>query len=325
MRALVFSGPSSLVVEERPVPVPAAGERRLRVRAVGICGSDLHGYTGENGRRQFGMIMGHEIAAIDEATDRLVTVHPVLFCGDCTNCLAGRTEACAKRRVIGVTPELQGGFADWICVPEQNIVPMDGATAEYAALVEPMAVGLHAVRIGSIQPGDRVTVIGGGTIGIVCALAASDLGAEAVIVEPSPHRRAVAAAAGLTAVEPGSGSQLPVGARSADVAIDAVGTTATLDAALAATRELATVVLVGMGRPRIEFDLLALVVSQRRILGTFCYSERDFLDAAAWVRTGSPPLDHLIERRPRFDGVADVFHRLALGQDDAVKALLIVD
>ena len=328
MRALGFDGPSSLVVEEREEPAARQGETRLRVKAVGICGSDLHGYTGENGRRQFGMIIGHEIGAQVESTGDVVTVHPILFCDSCAQCLAGRTEACASRQVIGVTPTLQGGFADYICVPDRNIVPMPGASVEHAALVEPLAVDLHAVRVGGIGPGDRVVIVGGGTIGLVRALAAFREGAVEVFVsEPSEHRRAIAERLGAIPLDPTAMDVVSeVRERTGGgvrVALDAVGVTGTLDSALAVTSDLGTVVLVGMGRPRIELDLMALVVAQRRILGTFCYSEQDFLDAAEWVRRGTLNLDVLIERRAGFDEVAGVFHRLAVGEDDAVKALLV--
>jgi 2-desacetyl-2-hydroxyethyl bacteriochlorophyllide A dehydrogenase len=328
MRALVFERPLSLVVEERPEPRPGPGEVRLRVEAVGICGSDLHGYTGETGRRAPGMVMGHEIGAVVEETGAVATVHPVLFCGACRYCRAGSTELCLERQVIGVTPSLQGGFADYICVPERNAVEVPGALAEHAALVEPLAVGLHAVRRGGVQPGDRVFVAGAGTIGLVCVLAALREGAADVLVsEPLEHRRALAASLGASVLDPaevdvaravGEATQGGV-----ERALDAVGISATIRAALRATADDGTVVFVGMGLPAVELDLYAVVVNERRIVGTFCYSERDFLDAAAWVSSGALDLGRLIERRVGFDEVAAVFHRLAVGEDDAVKALLV--
>jgi 2-desacetyl-2-hydroxyethyl bacteriochlorophyllide A dehydrogenase len=328
MRALVFERPLSLVVEERPEPEPGPGEVRLRVGAVGICGSDLHGYTGETGRRTPGMVMGHEIGGVLEETGAVATVHPVLFCGACSYCLAGSTELCVERRVIGVTPTLQGGFADAVCVPERNVVEVPGAHVEHAALVEPLAVALHAVRRGGVREGDRVFVAGAGTIGLVCLLAARREGAGEVLVsEPSAHRRSLAESFGATVLDP---TELDVAEAvreatggGAERALDAVGVSATADATLRATADDGTVVFVGMGLPRIDLDLYAIVVSERRIVGTFCYSERDFLDAAEWVASGELDLDRLIERRVGFDEVAGVFHRLAVGEDEAVKALLL--
>lgn len=272
--------------------------------------------------------MGHEIGGVLEETGAVATVHPVLFCGSCRYCAAGKTELCLSRQVIGVTPALQGGFADYICVPERNAVEVPGARAEHAALVEPLAVGLHAARRGGVQPGDRVFVAGAGTIGLVCMLAALREGAADVFVsEPSAHRREIAASLGASVLDPAEGDVADAVREAtgggAERAFDAVGLSPTAAAALAATADDGTVVFVGMGLPRVELDLYAIVVNERRIVGTFCYSERDFLDAAAWVASGELDLDRLIERRVGFDEVAAVFHRLAVGEEDAVKALLV--
>jgi threonine dehydrogenase-like Zn-dependent dehydrogenase len=134
VRALVFQGPWQIGVEERPDPVPGAREALLRVVATGICGSDLHGYTGENGRRVSGQVMGHETVARVMEVGRdavqmpgvvpgaLVTFNPVIGCGTCTPCLAGRSQQCDARRVIGVNPEILAGMAEFTAVPAANLV-----------------------------------------------------------------------------------------------------------------------------------------------------------------------------------------------------------
>jgi 2-desacetyl-2-hydroxyethyl bacteriochlorophyllide A dehydrogenase len=336
MRALVFGGPLTLQVEDRPIPEPGPGEVRLRVRAVGICGSDLHGYTGDTGRRAPGQIMGHEIGAVVEASDEgppagtVATVHPVLFCGECRMCRDGETSLCERRQVIGVTPTLQGGYADYICVPARNVVPVPAASVEHAALVEPLAVALHAARRGGVAPGADVLVTGAGTIGIACLLAARRDGAGRVFVsEPLAARRALAAELGATVIDPGTDDVVELVREGTgggvDVALDAVGISSTVNAATAATRPGGAVVLVGMGRPRIDLDLFAVVVEERRLIGTFCYSERHFLETAEWVASGTLDLERVIQRRAGFDDVIPLFHRLAVGEDDATKALLVTD
>lgn len=337
MRALVFGGPLSLRVEERPKPEPGPGDVLLRVRAVGICGSDLHGYTGDTGRRAPGQIMGHEIGAVVETSGEggppagaVATVHPVLFCGECAMCLRGETSLCERREVIGVTPTLQGGYADYMCVRARNVVAVPQASVEHAALVEPLAVALHAARRGGVERGATVVVMGAGTIGIACLLAAMRDGAERVVVsEPLEARRALAAELGAIVIDPASEN---VAARTreiapggVDVALDAVGISDTVNAAAAATRPGGAVVLVGMGKPRIDLDLFAVVVEERRLVGTFCYSERHFLETAEWVASGTLDLDRVIQRRAGFDEVVPLFHRLAVGEDDATKALLVTD
>ena len=190
MRALVYRGPHDIAVEDRPDPEPGPDEVLLRITATGICGSDLHGYTGENGRRHPGQVMGHEtvgrIAAVGPGVTglepgRLATVNPVVGCGECAQCAAGTEQLCPRRKVIGVDREISSAFAELMLAPARNVVLLpDDLPEEYGALIEPLAVGYHAARNGRVGPDDAVLVIGGGPIGQAAALAVRRLGAERV-------------------------------------------------------------------------------------------------------------------------------------------------
>ena len=195
MKALVLRGPYDIAVEERPEPQPGPGEVVVEVIATGICGSDFHGYSGENGRRHPGQVMGHEtVGRIDElgsgvtdlAPGQLVTINPVMACGVCAACRDGQQQWCSRRVVLGVAPEIPAAFADRVAVPAENIVLLpESMPAELGALVEPLAVGYHAVRRGAATADDRVLVIGGGPIGQACLLAARRLG----VSQPGRVRR----------------------------------------------------------------------------------------------------------------------------------------
>jgi threonine dehydrogenase-like Zn-dependent dehydrogenase len=158
MRALVLRDFYDIAVEERPDPVPGSGQAVVEVIATGICGSDFHGYSGENGRRHPGQVMGHEtVGRIYElgpdaealSVGQLVTVNPVMSCGECWACQSGQEQWCSRRVVLGVAPEIPAAFADRVAVPAANIVPLpEDMPEELGALVEPMAVGYHAVRRG---------------------------------------------------------------------------------------------------------------------------------------------------------------------------------
>src|ERR1700712_5788896 len=215
MRALVLQDWWKLGVEDRPDPVAAPGEILVRPVATGICGSDIHGYTGENGRRSFGQIMGHETVGPVEAVvggveatapglGAVVTINPVIGCGHCEMCLSGNAQACATKSVIGVTASYTSAFAELVSVPAANVIALpEGTPVEYGALVEPLAVGYHAARRGAIGPGAKVLVIGGGPIGQACILAALRLGADAVAVsELNEHRRGLCAALGAQVIDP---------------------------------------------------------------------------------------------------------------------------
>ncbi|HYN97698.1 MAG TPA: alcohol dehydrogenase catalytic domain-containing protein [Pilimelia sp.] len=341
MRALVFRGPHDLRVQEFPDPVPGPGEVLLRVTATGICGSDLHGFTGANGRRHPGQIMGHETvgrvvavgadvpAALGIGVGRPATVNPVIGCAACGACTDGTEQLCAKRRVIGVDPTLPSAFAELMTVPAGNVVVLpEGLPEEYGALVEPLAVGYHAAVRGGVSAAGEVLVVGGGPIGQACALAARRLGATRIVVsEPSASRRRLLDRLGFATVDPAAG-QLPERVREvlgapAGVVLDAVGSAASVADALTASANGARIVLVGMNSPQLTLAAYDLSTHERSIVGSFCYSSAEFRATADWVAADRSGLEHLIESRVPLAGGPDAFGRLADGRLDASKVLVL--
>ena len=337
MRALVLRDFYDIAVEERPDPVPGSGQAVVEVIATGICGSDFHGYSGENGRRHPGQIMGHEtVGRVRELgadvaglrVGQLVTVNPVMSCQACPACLAGQEQWCARRVVLGVAPEIPAAFADRVAVPAANIVPLaDDMPEELGALVEPMAVGYHAVRRGLPRPEDRVLVIGGGPIGQACILAARRLGVQAVALsDVSQSRRDLCAQLGAEVVDPSVGDlQEAVAERlggPATLVADAVGVSATVADALAASGLGSRIVLVGMGTPRLELSAYALSTQERALIGSFTYSAAEFIDTAEWVGTVPDGIDAMIDGRVGWEGAPQSFDDLARGRSAASKILV---
>jgi len=339
MRALVLEAFGKMVVQERPDPIADDDEALIAIFATGICGSDLHGYTGDNGRRVPGQIMGHEtvgrIAALGAATDgtglavgQLVTFNPVVPCGACEASQSGDWQHCADRTLIGVHAKPDAAFADYVTVPASNVVPLsDGIPAEYGALIEPLAVSFHAARRAQVKSGDNVLIIGGGPIGQSSILAAKRRGAAKVIVsEVDTARRALCEQLGAIAVDPML-SSVNVQVRAlfgglADVAIDAVGITHTLNEALASTHFGGIVCLVGMGLPQVELDAYSVSTAERSIVGSFTYSDGDFREAAQWVSDSPPELPYLISRMVSLADAPEAFARLAAHDGTPGKVLV---
>lgn len=337
MRALVLRDFGDLAVEERPRPRPAAGEVLLRVTATGICGSDLHGFTGDNGRRHPGQVMGHEtvgrVAELGAGVSGLrvgqpATVNPLLACGDCPQCRQGRPQACGSRRVIGVDPAISAAFAEYFVAPADNVVPLPPEMPEeYGALIEPLAVGYHAAARGGCGPGQSVLVLGGGPIGQSAVLACRALGAAGVVVsEPDAARRALCERIGAATVDPTAAGMAE---RVADLfgglaalAIDAVGASGSVEDALTCTAPGSTVVLVGMNAPRLEVAAYALSTAERSLVGSFCYTPEEFRRAAAWVGSAPPEAATLIERRVTLADAPAAFTALARGDLVAGKVLV---
>lgn len=336
-----MTAPWSLELQHRPEPEPAAGEMLIQIVATGICGSDVHGFTGENGRRHAGQVMGHETVGLvveagsgvygAPAPGTVVTVNPVIGCGDCPQCRNGQPQQCARRRVIGVNPEISAAFAERMTAPVANVVPMAGVgRVSLGALVEPLAVGYHAARRASITGDDAVLVIGGGPIGQAAALGVNRLGHHRVVVsEPMASRRQLLEALGMTAVDPRSGELATIVNDALGgpptVVIDAVGHSSTLTDALTVSTLGARVVLVGMHTPLAEIPAYAISTAERTLIGSFCYTPDEFAATAQWVEQAPPELSLLIDDEIPMDEGPDAFRGLADGTKDASKVLVRFD
>lgn len=338
MKALVYRGPWDIGMEETPTPEPAPDQVLLEVAATGICGSDIHGYTGHTGRRHPGQIMGHETAARIRAlpdpgaaaaglhVGQFVAVNPVIGCGRCERCQADEAHACPSRKVIGVNPEIPSAFAEFLVAPAANLVPLSDSVTEIGgALVEPLAVGYHAAVRGGCGPSGRVLVIGGGPIGQACAIAARRLGADVVVSEPNPSRRGLLERLGFNPViDPGPESATLIEAADGRVALvlDAVGSTGSLRAATQVSQPQSRIVLVGMQAPNLKLDAYAISTAERQLIGSFSYSAEEFRQTAAWL-ADHPELEQLADGQVGWSGAPEAFRSLAAGESTASKIVFL--
>jgi threonine dehydrogenase-like Zn-dependent dehydrogenase len=281
--------------------------------------------------------MGHEtVGRVRElATDvagltvgELVTVNPVMSCHACPACLSGQEQWCSRRVVLGVAPEIPAAFADQVVAPAANIVPLpDDMPEELGALVEPMAVGYHAVRRGQPIADDRVLVIGGGPIGQACLLAAQRLGVQSLALsDVSASRRDLCARLGAAVIDPTGGNFADAVAAElggpATLVVDAVGISQTVADALAASALGGRIVLVGMGSPQLELSAYALSTAERSLIGAFTYNAAEFIDTAEYVGTVPEGIDALIDGRVGWEGAPQSFDDLARGRSTASKILV---
>lgn len=342
MRALVLEDFGRMVLTELEEPVAAVDDVVVRIIATGICGSDIHGYTGENGRRVRGQVMGHETVGVVEGlgpevtrTDlspgTLVTINPVILPAQDVDAYAGREQHDAAKRVLGVAPELISAFAEKVAVPARNVVPLPTTMPVlYGALIEPLAVAVNAVRRSGARPDDRVLVLGGGPIGQSIVLALQMAGVRSIVVtEVMPSRQELLRGLGAVVLDPTT-TEIPRAVldtfgRPADLALDAVGLTQTLDDALAATRLGGVVCLVGMGHRTLEVDAFKVSTAERSVVGSFTYANRDFEEAAAWLASAPAAAESLISRSVTLDEADAAFRGLADGDGTAGKVMVILD
>ena len=321
MKALVYDGVETLGFRDVPDAVAAAGEHLIKVEAVGICGSDMHAYLGHDARRPAPLILGHEAAGVivgGALEGRRVTVNPLVTCGTCSACTSGRENLCPERQIISMQPR-EGAFAQYISMPEQNLVTVpDAVTLAHAALAEPLAVSWHAVRLalGALHPSAerRALVIGGGAIGLAAALAlrAMDV-ADVTIVEPNAVRRAYLTALGEQAVAAAQGEY--------PVVIDAVGYAATRATASAAVEAGGVMAHVGLGEDTGGLDVRRMTLQEITFIGTYTYTAEDFRATAAAIFEGRLGALDWCQHRPLSEG-ADAFAALRAGQVAEPKIIL---
>ncbi|MBE0453599.1 zinc-dependent alcohol dehydrogenase [Roseovarius autotrophicus] len=322
MKALVYTGIESLDFREAPDPQPAAGEVLIRVESVGICGSDMHAYLGHDARRPAPLILGHEAAGVIAAGPRAgerVTVNPLVTCGACPACRSGRENLCPMRQIISMPPR-EGAFAEFVRMPERNLVTVpDAVPLDIAALAEPLAVSWHAARLGlaALHGADarRALVIGGGAIGLAAALALRAMGCpEVVVVEPNPARRSYLALRCEVAAVAAPEGDWPL-------VVDAVGLAATRATASALTAPGGVIVHIGLGEDAGGLDIRRMTLQEITFIGTYTYTAQDFRDTAKAMFAGRlGPLDWA-ETRPLSEG-ARAFGDMRAGRIAAPKIVL---
>ena len=327
MDSLVWLGPERLRVEQGARPVPQPSEVVVTVEAAGICGSEVEGYLGRQANRTPPLVMGHEFAgtvsAVADGVDRAwvgrrVTVNPLLSCGLCLACQSARRNVCERRQLIGV--HRPGGFGAEVAVPVSALVLLpDGLDARLAALAEPLANGVHAVRLGTLRgTPERAIVIGAGTIGLAALQAARAAGiAQVVVAEPHVGRRAQAEALGATEVA----ASAEAIAESAPLVVDAVGRLETRVRGIALTRAAGTFVAIGLHADTLELSFHDLIRREIAIQGSYAYSDDDFATALRWLAEGRAGIGNLEPVRPLSDGPR-VFAELAKGATEAIKIFL---
>ncbi|GHB28540.1 zinc-binding alcohol dehydrogenase family protein [Salinicola rhizosphaerae] len=195
MQVIVCSRPGEMALVERPVPDCAPGEARVAIRRIGICGTDIHAFGGNQPYFVYPRVLGHElsgevVATADDVDSDLVGqpvyVIPYLHCGECRACRQGRTNCCQRLEVIGVHRD--GGMAETLNVPASHLIPVPTVTPDQLALVECQAIGAHAVRRAQIEPDELVIVVGAGPIGMGVLQVARSLGARVAMVDTNRQR-----------------------------------------------------------------------------------------------------------------------------------------
>ena len=333
MKAIVCDKPFSLEIVDRPVPERKRGEVTIRIRRVGLCGTDYHIFSGNQPFLAYPRVMGHELAGevaeADEGTGlkvgQLVTVNPYIPCGGCIACRKGKPNCCVNINVLGV--HIDGGMTEFICVPDTAVIAVDGLTLDQAAMVEFLSVGAHAVQRGQVTDGDRVLVVGAGPIGVGVALFCKFAGAEVTLIDTSAERLGYARdKVGIEHVaQLGEGLEVFLLARSQgeyfDVVFDATGSGKAIEKGFAYVAHGGRYVLVSVVKDMISFSDPEFHKRETTLLGSRNATRADFEHVIEKLRSGEIPSDMLQTHNFDFLDTPSMIKDLIANQGSVLKAI----
>lgn len=314
---------------------PGPEEVQIAVSHCGVCGTDLHIFHGNMDHRvTLPQVIGHEssgtVHAVGSAVtewrpgDR-VTVRPLDHCGQCPACRAGHSHICMKLKFIGI--DSPGAMQSFWTVPAHTLHRLpDGLSFELGALIEPLAVACHDVRLGGVREGEYVVVQGGGPIGMLVALVARHAGARVLLTEVNPFRVALARDLGFEAANPAEEDivqrvEEATRGAGADVVFEVAGAPVTAAMMTKLVRVRGRIVMVAIHPKPVEVDLFRVFWRELQLIGARVYEPEDFEKAIALAASGALPLDRIITRELPLDRLADAFHEMESG-GEALKILM---
>jgi len=341
MKVLLLKKYLEMELADMPVPEIGPADVLVRVKACGICGSDVHGFDGSTGRRIPPLVMGHEAAGVVAATgsqvkdyqegDR-VTFDSTVFCGGCYFCRRGEINLCDNRQVLGVSCgdyRRHGAFADYVAVPQHIVYKLpDSLSFAAAAMIEAVSVAVHAVNLTPVKLGDTGVVVGSGMIGLLAIQALRLKGCGRVIaVDVDDKRLATARELGAddalnsrSVDVPGFVREATAG-RGADVAMEVVGAVESLQTALASLRKAGSMTLVGNASQKVDLPLQFVVTRQISLAGS-CASSGEYPACIGLLARGAIRVEPMISAVAPLAEGASWFHRLYNKEPNLMKVIL---
>jgi threonine dehydrogenase-like Zn-dependent dehydrogenase len=323
MKAVEITAPGQARLTERPDPTPQPGEVLLRVRRIGFCGTDLSSFRGTNPLVAYPRVPGHEIAATIESlgsgvaggwrVGQDVLVMPYSNCGQCSACVAGRPNCCARNQTLGVQRE--GALAEWIAVPEAKLIASDRLSLTEFALVEPLTIGFHAAYRGRVAPDESVAVIGCGAIGLGVIAGAQFRGGRPIAIDVDDDKLDLARACGAAETINSQRESLHerllklTGGLGPRVVVEAVGLPATYRTAIEEACYAGRVVCIGYAKAPIELDTKQFVLKELDIVGSRNALPADFADVVGFLEQGGFPADRVVTQTVDLAGAADALRQ----------------
>jgi L-iditol 2-dehydrogenase len=340
MKQAVMTEPGKIEFRQVQTPEPGEDEILLQTKRIGICGSDIHVFHGLHPYTSYPVVQGHEVSGIVAALGSKVgglaigdtiTFTPQVVCGECYPCRHGMYHICEKLKVMGF--QTGGAAQEYFPLSHWNVFKLpDDMPLDHAAMIEPLAVGVHALEKGGELQGKKVLVLGAGTIGNLVAQIAQNAGAQSVMItDISDYKLRKAKACGIEHTVNGGQSDLEqailhtFGSDRADLILECVGAQATIDQAITCARKGTTIVVVGVFGEKPRVDLGLVQDRELKLAGTLMYQKPDFEKAIQLLSSGRMALDVLITHRFRFDEYLQAYHAIEQSHGEYMKVMVELD
>ncbi|WP_226527202.1 zinc-binding alcohol dehydrogenase family protein [Metabacillus niabensis] len=335
MKAIVCENPNDLKMIEMAKPTLKKGEALVAIKRIGICGTDIHAYKGNQPFFTYPRILGHELSGIIEEVEKNdgglkkgdhVAVIPYRHCGECVACAAGKTNCCTDLNVIGV--HIDGGMCETLSVPVSHLIKIDGISLDEAAMLEPMSIGAHAVRRSFLKEGDNVLVIGAGPIGLGVMAFAKYRGARVIAMDINEERLAFCqnwanvdetvcvTNEPLQKIQDMTNGDLP------NIVFDATGNIQSMNQSFQYAAHGGTIVFVGLVKGDIMFHDPDFHKKELTLMGSRNATKEDFQEVIEAVKSSSMILKDLITHRCSFNEIAQEFKHLLAPEAKVIKAVI---
>ena len=341
MKALVYKGPEIIELEDVTIPILKKNELLLKVKKVGICGSDVEGYLGKTGRKNPSVIMGHELAAIVEEVNNskdfkkgdMVTVYPKLYCGDCKYCKDGLTNICTNANFLGAFDE-NGGMAEYLAINKKYVIKINKINLKEACMVEPLSVAYGAVskiNEDELNNANNILVIGAGTIGLLILQLLKLRGAKNVIVSDLfDYRLEKAKECGADyIINPQkenilSKVKMLTDDNLIDISIEAVGLSKSAFQSIELLKTHGTGIWVGNAQKIVEVDMQKIVTKEIKIIGSYFSTIEDFYSCLKIIEEGKINFNAIISCEKNLKDGKDIFKDLANNiEGKLIKVILV--
>lgn len=336
----VMTAPGQIIFREVPMPVPASNEVLVKIMRIGVCGSDIHVYHGKHPFTKYPVTQGHEVSGCIEAVGtgvtslevgQKVTIEPQVFCGKCYPCTHGKYNLCEELRVMGF--QTTGTASEYFAVDASKVTPLpQNLTYDEGAMIEPLAVTVHAAKRAGNISGRRIAIIGAGPIGILLAQSAKAMGASSVLItDISDYRLELARGCGadfaVNTRHTDFGEVLIncFGSDKADIIYDCAGNNITINQAIRGARKGSTIILVAVFADMAQADLAVLNDHELDLNTTMMYRHEDYVEAIRLVSEGKIHLKPLMSKHFAFKDYLEAYHYIDANGEKTMKVLIDVD